>query len=107
LILDLKNIVNKKDKVDFSTIDDVAIGKFVMNEMPEIKMKPIFDNIPDNGFYSVPNFNADKDKIRNFIENNKIIFFRNRNDEDRNIDPKQIDIIIEILMENKTNGKQN
>ena len=98
----ITNIVNNKNKLDYSTIDDVSIGNFIQKHMPEIKMEPILSNLPNNGFYSVPNLDNDKNKILDLVQDNKIAIFRNRNDDNREIDVKQMNTIVDLLLEDAT-----
>jgi hypothetical protein len=95
----VKHIINNKDQIDKTIIDDVSIGKFISEKMPELKMKPVLRSVENNGFNFVPNYNSDEDKLHDLIKNNKIIFFRNNND-DRELDAKQMGIIADFLMKN-------
>jgi len=92
----LMNMLNNKDKIDMGLIDDVSIGKFVQNEMPEVEMQPVLKTTTNFGFHFVPNFDEDREKIRELIKDNKIIFFRNHNGN-RELDANQMRIIIDIL----------
>jgi hypothetical protein len=93
------NIINNKDKLDKMQIDDVSIGKFIQNEMPEVEMQPVLKNTKEHGFYFVPDLKEDRDKIKDLIRDNKIIFFRNRS-ENRELDTNQMAIIVDILSNN-------
>jgi hypothetical protein len=80
LVLDL---ISNKEMIDYSLIDDVSIGKY-MNEigiMPEpiLTDKFHFLNLNEN------------------IETGNKVFFRNRNDKDRNLDADQMEEIINKL----------
>jgi hypothetical protein len=90
------NIINNKDKLDMGKIDDVSIGEFVQNEMPEVEMQPVLKNTTNYGFHFVPNLNEDREKIKALIQDNKIIFFRNHNGN-RELDANQMAIIIDVL----------
>jgi len=90
------NLINNKDKIDMEKIDDASIGEFIMNEMPDVELKPVVTNIPSSGFYIVPNVEGDSEKIKDLIKNNQIIFFRNHNGN-RELDTKQMALIIEHL----------
>lgn len=85
-----KKVVNyillKKKYIDYNVIDDVAIGFFIKKYLPDIKLYEFKDN------YLI----IDKSNIKN-IDTKKIIFYRNRN-ECRNIDIKNINYIINILL---------
>jgi hypothetical protein len=93
------NIINNKDKLDMKKIDDASIGEFVQNEMPEVEMQPVLKNTKNYGFHFVPNLKEDTDKIKELIQDNKIIFFRNHNG-DRELDANQMAIIVDILSTN-------
>ena len=90
------NIIINKDKLDKELMDDVSIGKFIMEEMPEIEMRPVMKHVPYNGFHYMEDMGEDEEKIRSLIENKKIMFFRN-NTDDREVDVKQMEIIVNIL----------
>lgn len=90
------NIINNKDKLDMMKIDDASIGEFVQNEMPEIEMQPVLKNTKNYGFHFIPDLKEDRDKIKELIQDNKIIFFRNHNG-DRELDANQMAIIVDIL----------
>jgi hypothetical protein len=90
------NIINNKNKLDMQKIDDLSIGEFVEKEMPEVKLQPVLKNTKNFGFHFVPDLKEDRDKIKELIQDNKIIFFRNHNG-DRELDANQMAIIVEIL----------
>jgi hypothetical protein len=91
------NLIDNKEHVDKTIIDDVSIGKFVNQKMPEIDMKPVVHDRKDNGFLFVPNVEANKEKLKTLISNNNFIFFRNNNG-DRDNDAKQMEVIVEHLL---------
>lgn len=92
-------ILENKQYVDETVIDDVSIGKLIIEKLGDIKIKPVFEKIPNHGFYFVPNFEGNSDKIKEYIiENDPIIFYRNHNG-DRDLDSKQMKIIVDILNE--------
>jgi len=98
----VSTIVEQKEKIDYSIIDDMSIGKFIMKNMPDIVMDELFIDIPNNGFYIIPDLSADKEKIRNFMKGKEIVFFRNRDEkENRSLDAKQMEIIVDILLDLK------
>ncbi len=85
-------LLNNKDKINYNIIDDVAIGSFF-----HINFKDIKTGWFDNQFLFVPDFNGDKNKLIEFIKSKpNIIAYRNRNNN-REIDVKQMDIIINYL----------
>ena len=90
------NIINNKDKLDMMKIDDASIGEFVQNEMPEVEMQPVLKNTKNYGFHFIPDLKEDRDKIKDLIQDNKIIFFRNNNGN-RELDANQMAIIVDIL----------
>jgi hypothetical protein len=90
------NIINNKNKLDMMKIDDASIGEFVQNEMQEIEMQPVLKNTKNYGFHFVPDLKEDRDKIKELIQDNKIIFFRNHNGN-RELDANQMAIIVDIL----------
>jgi hypothetical protein len=92
------NLINNKDKIDKNVIDDLSIGHYITKEMPEVELQPVLKNEPEHGFHYIPNLGADQTKIRALLNNNKIIFFRNHNG-DRELDAKQMKIIVDVLDE--------
>jgi hypothetical protein len=92
-------MINNKDKINMTDIDDVGIGVFIKNEMPQIEMKAVFKDNPNYGFYFISNMEEDREKIKKFMKENKVVFYRNHNGGDRKLDVKQMKIIIDILNE--------
>jgi len=98
----VSTIIENKEKIDYSIIDDMSIGKFIMKNMPDVKMDELFPDIPNNGFYMIPDLSADKEKIKNFMKGKEIVFFRNRDaNENRLLDANQMDLIVDILLDLK------
>jgi hypothetical protein len=93
------NMIQNKDKINMKDVDDVGTGTFIKNEMPQIEMKPVLKDVPNYGFYFINNMEEDREKIKKFINDNKIVFFRNNNGGDRKLDISQMKIIINILTE--------
>jgi len=96
----LEKLIENKEFVDETLIDDVSIGKLITERIPEVDMKPVFKNENRHGFHIVPDMKKDKNKIVNFTKDPSIVFFRNNN-EDREVDVYQMDIIVKTLR-NKT-----
>jgi hypothetical protein len=100
------NIINNKDKLDKELIDDVSIGKFIQIEMPDIEMKSVMNNIPNNGFLFVPSLN-DREQIKQLVHDDNIVIFRNNNGN-RELDADQMNTIVELLNEKDIeNNKSN
>jgi len=98
----VSKLVENKEKIDYSIIDDMSIGKFIMKNMPDIKMDELFQDIPNNGFYMIPDLSSDKEKIKNFMKDKEIVFFRNRDaNENRELDANQMGLIVDILLDLK------
>ena len=93
------NMINNKDKINMKDIDDIGTGIYIKNEMPHIEMKPVLKDIPKYGFYFINNMGEDRVKIKQFIDDNEIVFFRNNNGGERKVDINQMKIIIDILNE--------
>lgn len=92
------SLLERKNDVDYSIIDDMSIGKFIMEYMPDVTMEELCSDFPNNGFYFVPD-GMDTDDIANVVKNTKIVFFRNRNqNENREEDARQMEIIVDILL---------
>ena len=77
-------IVKNRNKLDYSLIDDVSIGKYMKEE--NIYMTNI------NKFHFITEFPTEE------IFNKDIIFFRNRISENREIDTNNMSKIIDILI---------
>lgn len=90
----MKRFIENKNALHYDIIDDVAIGMLFNEKMNDIKM------IGMNQYYRVvPRFNGDYNKVKNFVNNNKYIFYRNKH-SDREIDVVQMKHIANILSEN-------
>jgi len=96
----LLKILQNKEFVDETLIDDVSIGKLITERIPDVELKPVFKNEKNHGFHIVPDMKKDRNKIINFTKDPSIVFFRNNN-EDREVDVHQMDIIVKTLR-NKT-----
>jgi len=93
-ISSVQSIVRNQDKIDYSVVDDVSIGLFMKNHMPEVEPK----NVTQGSIVIMPNFNADYDKIVDFCNQNQdAIVYRNRNDPDRTVDSQQMKILCDLL----------
>jgi len=92
----VKNIVQNKTMIDMDIIDDVSIGNFILNNMPNVKLLPVLKSFKNNGFFIVPNYENNKEKMYELIENNQIVIFRNRNDN-REQDADQMKQIVDLL----------
>uniref|UniRef100_A0A6C0DQI7 Uncharacterized protein n=1 Tax=viral metagenome TaxID=1070528 RepID=A0A6C0DQI7_9ZZZZ len=92
-----KNVINrlveKVDLVRSDIIDDVAIGIFIKDHLPDIKMIKI---VPEKYTY-VPDYHGEFEKVYDHLKNKDFIFYRNRNDTDRKIDGTQMSQIVKII----------
>ena len=82
----VNEIINNQNKINYTVIDDVAIG-MLFDENKKF--------IPNEYFMMVPNFNDQNDLI-NEIKNKKYIFYRNRQ-SDRKKDLIQMITIIDNI----------
>lgn len=89
----MQRIVEKVDLMRNDIIDDVSIGVFIKDYLPDIKMKQI---VPDK-YTFVPNYQGDYAKIYNHVKEKDYIFYRNRTSDDRKIDGKQMSQIVQII----------
>jgi hypothetical protein len=88
------SILQNQDKIDYTIIDDVAIGVFMKNHKPDIKIRHIYPG----SFVHVPNFNGNYEEVVKFYnQHSNAIVFRNRNDPDRMVDSQQMKILCELL----------
>ena len=91
------NMIDNKSQFNYDIIDDVSIGQFIKQNMPETEMKSVLKSLTNNGFSFFPDFGADQDKIKEYINQNEIAFYRNRINDDRELDVKQMEVIISVL----------
>ena len=101
----VSRILENKQFMDETVIDDVSIGELISKKMPDVKMKPVFKNVPNNGFAFVPNFNNQTksgNTLNRFLDENsdQIVFYRNHNG-DRELDVLQMTQIIDYLDKKK------
>jgi hypothetical protein len=89
-------MIDKIHLIDYSVIDDVSIGCFISRYFREYKR-----NSYERFFYDGTN----KKLYINEGDINKYIFFRNRNDKDRNIDIESIKILIHLLSKSNAIAK--
>ena len=96
----VENLINNKTDIVYDTIDDVEIGNFISKFHTDVSMKPVLTSLANNGFYFTPNMNSDQEKINEYILQNEIVFYRNRNDDDdRVLDANQMEIIINNIIQ--------
>jgi hypothetical protein len=94
-------ILENKEFIDETVIDDVSIGKLIAKKLPDVEMKNVFKNVPNNGFAFVPNFNKETENTLNQFMDEKsdqIVFYRNHNG-DRELDVSQMTQIIDYLLQ--------
>jgi hypothetical protein len=89
----IKNIINNVNNIRDDIIDDVSIGVFIKDYMPDIKMKQI---VPDK-YTFIPNYDGNYDKVYGHVKNKDFIFYRNRSDAERSIDATQMSQIVRII----------
>jgi hypothetical protein len=90
----LKEMIEKKDKIDYKIVDDVSIGVL----MRFLKKSPVI--VKEGSFLIVSDTNGDAEKIIKMISEKPYIFYRNRNN-DRKTDVKQMRIIVNYLLKQK------
>jgi hypothetical protein len=90
----LKEMIEKKDKIDYKIVDDVSIGVL----MHFLKKSPVI--VKDGSFLILSDTNGDAEKIIKMISEKPYIFYRNRNN-DRKTDVKQMRIIVNYLLKQK------
>ena len=97
----VRHIIKHTQLIDMNTIDDVSIGKFILENIPNIKMTPILrSSLNDSGFYIVSHQDSNE-KIYEFIKNNVLAIFRhNNNGGNREKDINQMITTIELLEKN-------
>jgi hypothetical protein len=88
----IKFIINNKNLLDYSIVDDVALAILLKNYT---NIEP-FSICDYNEYYMTPNINDDINLLKHIINNNNIIVYRNKN-KDRNIDVSQMNMIVNIL----------
>ena len=80
------HILTNKQYIDYNVIDDVSIGFLIKKILPDIILYDFYDK-----FIFVDDIN-----IKNNIDTNEIIFYRNRN-KTRDIDIQNMNYIINLL----------
>jgi len=81
-------MMDKIHLIDYSVVDDVSIGHFMTMYFREYKLNN-YSNLLYDG--TDRNLSINKNNV------DKYIFFRNRNDKDRNRDVESIKILIQLL----------
>lgn len=84
-------MIEMQDKFNYNVIDDVSIGLFIKDNLPDIQINSISDS-----FVFTDNINISDLKL---IDNSKYIFYRNRSN-DRNNDIQKMTIITNNLTGN-------
>ena len=87
-------LINNSHLLEKETIDDVAIGKFYTFHYS--KQKPRLIDNGGKGFLFVPDTQKNTSLLEHQIESDKIIFYRNRQ-EDRTTDIKNMEYIVNFL----------
>jgi len=94
-------IVNNKHLLKYDIVDDVSIAIF----MKEYKTDIIHQEVNKKFFVNTPSFLDQFENplcnIKSHYENRNIIFFRNKNNSNREIDLIQMNILISLLLEKK------
>lgn len=91
-------ILSKEHLIRKDIIDDVAIGIFMREHVPDLKIQEFasrYTNVP--AFVSNQNFN--EEELVNYVRQNKFIFYRNKCCQYRFIDIIQMDVIHKLLKE--------
>lgn len=90
----IRYIVDNQDKINFTLIDDFAIGIFIKEHRPDIKIKCV----AENAIIDVPNFNGNyKNLITFFNQHPYTIVYRNKSNIDRMVDSQQMQILCDLL----------
>lgn len=93
-------ILENKQFIDETVIDDVSIGNLISKKLPDVEMEPVLKHVPNNGFAFVPNFKKESGNTLNrFMDetSGQIVFYRNHNG-DRELDVSQMTQIIDYLL---------
>lgn len=90
-------IIDNKKFIDETVIDDVSIGKLIIDKMPDIEMKSVLKDVPNNGFAFVPKFEKEE-LLHKYMDeqSDQVVFYRNHNG-DRELDVSQMTQIIDYL----------
>jgi len=86
----IQKMLTQMDSVPREVIDDVALGIYIREKEPEIKVKDI------GKWHMVPDISKTNDSIDEMIETNDIIFYRNNNGN-RDLDAQQMKQIADVL----------
>lgn len=101
----IKYIIDNKSAIHTDIIDDVTIGIFMKENVPNIKIQDLSHKYVDVPIFVVNNY-INTAGIYNMILN-KYIFYRNKCRgifcSDRNLDIQQMDVISEFLLQKEKN----
>jgi len=86
-----QQIIAKSYLMNYNLVDDLAIGVFVQNHLPEMG-----DPVGIDGFVFVPNLGRSPDKMKAFVDENQPIFYRNHNG-DRQLDADQLQVLTTVI----------
>jgi len=90
----VRSIVRNQDKIDYTIVDDVAIGIFMKEHRPDIEVS----SVAQGSMVTVPNLKGDYDELVKFFNQHpNAIVFRNRNDPDRTVDSQQMKFLCDLL----------
>lgn len=92
----VKYIINNKNIIDYSIVDDVSLAILLKNN---INIEP-FSICDYNEYYCIPDIKNNYTLLSSMINSYNIIVYRNKNN-DRNIDVSQMDMIVNMLLNNK------
>jgi hypothetical protein len=88
----VKRMIERRDLIHRNLVDDVAIGVYFQEHVPEIRPYGF-----DDYFIKVPDTKGDRDRMNEIVMNKRNIFFRNKHMNNRRIDIEQMRYIVERL----------
>jgi len=87
----IRRIIEKSYLMQYDLVDDLAIGVFIKNHLPYIG-----DPVLIHRFVFVPDLQGDEDKLKDFVQSNDPIFYRNHNGN-RALDADQMSALTKII----------
>lgn len=88
----IQKMVEKNEMIKVDVIDDVALGIFVKEYLPDVKT---VDFVPDKYLF-VSDTKGDNESLKQIVKEKDYIFYRNRV-EDRKTDVKQMQEIVNVI----------
>jgi len=87
----VQQVIAKSYLMNYNLVDDLAIGVFIQNHLPEMG-----EPVPIDRFVFVPDLGRSPQKMKAFVDDKNPIFYRNHNG-DRQLDADQLKILTTVI----------